>query len=265
MDKPFKLNLRLRNLLRRTDKAIERLETSLSQAPDGMIEVRKRNGKTMFYKYIKGKPDKYLGKDKTQEIKKLIQKKLDTELLKVTKREKAVLEQAIKSLGSKTREQVWTEFPEQFKEYVKVDESLDAGYTEQWKNEWALTKKDKDHKFLTSKGDYVRSKSEYIIAERLFRSGLPYHYETTLIFHHGLYRYVPDFKILNPKTLEDFYWEHFGMMDDKTYFGETQEKLEIYCEFGILPGKNLILTFETAKTPLKVEHVDRLIKEYLLQ
>ena len=264
MDKPIHCVAILENLLKRVSDSVNRLEASLEQAPEGIIEVRNHSGKTRFYQRIKGKSDKYLGADKTQEIKALIQKKFDTELLKVSKKEKDVLERAIKDLGTKTREQVWTEFPQQFKEYVKVDESINAGYIEKWKKEWPLTEKDKDHKFLTSKGDYVRSKSEYIIAERLFRTGIPYHYETNLTFHHGFYRYWPDFKVLNPRTLKTYYWEHFGMMDDKTYFAETQEKLEVYCEFGYLPGKNLILTFETARTPLNVEHVDRLIKIYLL-
>ena len=263
MDKPFHLDLILKNLLSRTNNIIKRLETSISQTSEGTLEVRNRDGKLRFYKYVKDKPCEYLGNDKAQEIKTLIQKKFDTELLKVSKKEKDVLERAIKDLGPKTREQVWEEFPQQFKEYVKVDESINTGYIEKWKKEWPLTKEDKEHKFLTSKGDYVRSKSEYIIAELLFRAGIPYHYETKLTFDHGFYRYWPDFKVLNPKTLKVYYWEHFGMMDDKTYFGETQEKLEVYCEFGYLPGQNLILTFETAKTPLNVEHVERLIRFYL--
>ena len=263
MDKPFHLDLILKNLLSRINNSIERLEASINQSSEGQIEVRRRDGKLLFYKYVKGKTDKYLGADKTQEIKQLIQKKFDTELLRVSIREKKVLERAIKDLGPKTREQVWEEFPQQFKEYLKVDESINAGYIEKWKSEWPLTKKDEEHKFLTSKGDYVRSKSEYIIAERLFRAGIPYHYETNLTFCHGFYRYWPDFKVLNPKTLKVYYWEHFGMMDDKTYFSETQEKLEVYCEFGYLPGKNLILSFETATRPLNVEYVDRLIAFYL--
>ena len=264
MNKPFHLSLILKNLLRRTNDNISRLQNSINQAPEGSIEVRKRRGKNLFFRYVNNQPEEYLGEDKKELISALIQKKLDLEFLKIDKKEKHVIEQALKALGPKTKEKVWKEFPQELKAFVRVDKSVNAGHIQQWLSQGPLTAQDEEHMFLTEKGDYVRSKSEYIIANRLNKKGIPYHYEQKLAFEHGFLRYYPDFTILKPTTLETYYWEHFGMMDDEKYFTSTKKKLDIYAEYDIFPGTNLILTFETAQSPLTVEHIDRQIKKFLL-
>ncbi len=263
MDKPIYCLEALTNLLQRVSDSIAKLEQRLAQAPEGTLKTKHQKEKLRFFKRIKGMPDEYLGKDKEDEIKALIQKKLDLELLKAAQKEKDALETAIKRLGPKTREQIWNEFPEVYKRLIKPDESLKAGYIQEWLNKWPLIKQDKEHTFLTEKGDYVRSKSEYIIANLLYKANIPYWYEYELRFEHGQFRYNPDFTILNTNTLKTIYWEHFGMMDDISYFAGTKEKLEIYHEYGIKLGQNLIVTFETAKCPLNIKHVIRLINEYL--
>lgn len=263
MDKPIYCASILKNLLKRVEDNKNRLEKNLAQAPEGTVECKAHNGNKSFYRHLKGQPDEYLGKDKEKLIQALIQKKLDKEILKLALNEKKVLEKAIKDLGTKTRDQVWANFPEQFKKYVKVDESLNVGYIKEWKNSWGLIPKDDRHKFLTAKGDYVRSKSEYLIADRLYRSNAIYHYEKPVPIDGGTSYLEPDFTILNPKTLKVFYWEHFGMMDNESYFYKTKQKLEIYSEIGILPCKNLIVTFETSTNPVEIEHIDRLISECL--
>ncbi len=264
MDKKSNTLQILTKLLKESDSTIARLENSLKNAPEGRINAKTLQGKRRFFKVDNNGVTVYLGEDKDKEIKALIQKKLDQELLKVSLTEKKALEKAITLMGTKTRAQVWEEFPKHYKEYVKVDESVDVGYIQKWQKQYGLTPKDDKHLFLSSKGDYVRSKSEYIIAECLNKAQIPYHYEVPLILEHGLFRFSPDFWVLNPRTLKTYFWEHFGMMDDKNYFTKTKSKLDLYAEYGIFPGKNLILTLESKEEPLLVEQVCRLIKEYLL-
>jgi hypothetical protein len=262
MDKPIYCLKTLNNLLKKVSDNIDRLEQRLTNAPEGTIETRVQKGKHRFFKCVKGKPDEYLGKERDNEIKALIQKKLDLELLKISQREKRALEKAILQVGPKTKEQVWNEFPEVFKSYIKTDESIKVGYIQKWLDQWPLTQQDEEHVFLTDKGDYVRSKSEYIIANLLYKSKIPYRYEFPLILEHGLFRYFPDFTILHPYTLKTIYWEHFGMMDKEDYFTDTKEKLEVYTEYGFFLGEQMILTFESAKSPLNIKHVIRLINKY---
>ena len=74
----------------------------------------------------------------------------------------------------------------------------------------------------------------------------------------------PDFFILNKRTRQEYFWEHLGMMGDSQYAAKNQVKMEQFARQGIIPGKNLIVSFECGERPLSTEYVDRIIKELLL-
>ncbi len=114
----------------------------------------------------------------------------------------------------------------------------------------------------TSTGLRVRSKSEMLIAETLNRLGIPFRYEFPVSLKN--YTAHPDFFCLNLKTRQEFFWEHFGMMDDTEYAQKAVTKLSDYQNCGIFPGKNLIISTETRETPLSVKQIEQLAKEYLL-
>ncbi len=74
----------------------------------------------------------------------------------------------------------------------------------------------------------------------------------------------PDFLCLNLRTRQEFYWEHFGLMDDTDYAERTIKKLKEYAENNILPGKNLLFTMETADCPVSSRQIENLINEFLI-
>ena len=74
----------------------------------------------------------------------------------------------------------------------------------------------------------------------------------------------PDFMCLNVRTRKEFYWEHFGLMDNFEYAQNTAGKLRLFAENNIFPGQNLIITMETQAEPLVTQFVERLIKTFLL-
>ena len=43
---------------------------------------------------------------------------------------------------------------------------------------------------------------------------------------------------------QEFFWEHFGLMDSAEYVKNTVSKLNLYIQNKIIPGKNLIITME---------------------
>lgn len=79
--------------------------------------------------------------------------------------------------------------------------------------------------YPTAKGDYVRSKSEVIIANLLYSSGLEYEYEKELKHAHGVMR--PDFTIKTPSG-NTYYWEHLGMLGTEEYDNAWLFKKNIY-------------------------------------
>ena len=73
----------------------------------------------------------------------------------------------------------------------------------------------------------------------------------------------PDFLCLNVKSRSEFYWEHFGLMDNADYSNNAAGKLRLYTENGIIAGRNLIITMETQSEPLTTRLVERIIKDLL--
>ncbi len=257
-------------LIYELDIAIKQAEKRLKNAPKGNIVLRSRNNSPLFYRRLKN-DEEYLGTDKENQIKALAQKRYDQEILKTFKSEKEALERLLKNLKGTTRikseEQIWANFPDALKKYVTQDISTKDGYIQRWINQtWWIKKRSSEYHFFSLRGDHVRSKSEVIIADRLYHAGIPYHYEKPLPLgpsQFGQDILHPDFTVLNTRTLETFYWEHLGQMDDEKYFTNAKERLEIYADAGYFPGKNLILSFETASSPLNIVYIDRLIEEYL--
>lgn len=77
----------------------------------------------------------------------------------------------------------------------------------------------------TLSGDFVRSKSEVIVANILHQSGIPFRYEAPLVAPDGSRR-SPDFTVeWRGKT---YYWEHLGMLDVEDYRQEWEIKKAWY-------------------------------------
>lgn len=114
----------------------------------------------------------------------------------------------------------------------------------------------------SSSGNYVRSKSEMMIDMILHVNNIPFRYECAL--HLDNLVIYPDFTIRHPKTGELFYWEHFGLMDNSSYAQNVPNKLRTYISNGIIPGINLITTYETQANPLSIEAIQKLVEYYFL-
>lgn len=114
----------------------------------------------------------------------------------------------------------------------------------------------------TKRGEIVRSKTEKILADMFYDAGIPYKYECPLWIRKEQPIY-PDFTFLDPTTLEEIYWEHFGRMDDPDYANRTLEKIKLYETRGLHLGDRLLATFESDKVYLNYESVRQLIAKRL--
>ena len=94
--------------------------------------------------------------------------------------------------------------------------------------------------YSTQKGDMVRSKSEVIISNLLYHSGLEYSYEKELIYNGG--KMHPDFTVTTPKG-NVIYWEHLGLLGTEEYDLTWLAKKHTYD--NLFPGQ-LKVTYEGA-------------------
>lgn len=111
--------------------------------------------------------------------------------------------------------------------------------------------------FITSRNLRVRSKSELLIAEALYRNNIPFRYEFPVKI--GRYYAYPDFYCLNIHNRQELIWEHLGKMDDMEYIRKNVLKLQDYAKSGIV-GKKLILSFELLDSPFTSQMAEDIIK-----
>lgn len=110
--------------------------------------------------------------------------------------------------------------------------------------------------------EFVRSKSEAMIAKVLKQNKIPYQYEAKLLL--GDIEIYPDFTIRHPQNGQWFYWEHFGLLDKMEYVRIMHSKMQMFTTHGIMPGINLITTYENQENPLTFEMIELLVKYYFL-
>ena len=262
--------------------------------------LKKINGSVRFYLKANGKKDTYLGASKKKEISRLAQKRYLRELRKAAKKEIAQLNKCLDILktdksGISDINEVYDSLPEPIKPFVKPLSLSDDDYAKRWQEGNLVVKRkrihaeDDYHKYKTMRGDYVGSKSEAIIADRLFANGIPYHYEVAFTpeaeadtsrpvfdMYGRLMGYEvlgadpydrdtlhPDFYVLNKRTRKAYYWEHLGRLNDQKYCTENLNRLVRIIDAGYTIGEEILITHEDSHNPLRLESIDEIIEKNL--
>ncbi|SHH01921.1 ATP-dependent exoDNAse (exonuclease V), alpha subunit, helicase superfamily I [Thermosyntropha lipolytica DSM 11003] len=115
----------------------------------------------------------------------------------------------------------------------------------------------------TEKGELVRSKSEVIIANILYKNNIEYKYEKELVLYdeNGERKIVkPDFTIIIHKdgATKEYYWEHLGMLSNDSYRKNWKNKEKLYKLNNITrveDGGNLIITEDDLKEEKGIDSV----------
>jgi len=85
---------------------------------------------------------------------------------------------------------------------------------------------------VSEKGEFMISKSEVIIADKLYHNKINYTYEIPITDKRGITIH-PDFTIEDPNSGIIYYWEHLGMLTDDKYRSKWELKKEWYQLEGI--------------------------------
>ena len=241
-------------------RTLEKLDEKIAFLPEGSILVKHRKG-TIHYLYYQGNQiKKYLRKCDKKLLENLVQKKYLKLVQKAAKQEAKALNKAIELYPAASMEKVYDELPSELKEHATPLVANDEQFAAKWQAEPYKPKpirKDAP-KFYTLRGEQVRSKSEVIIADRLYAKGIPYKYECPLRVGNGVIH--PDFTSLRMSDRKVVYHEHCGMMTDPEYTADIPDRANKYARIGIFQGDRLFYTFESAECPLDIEALDAFIE-----
>ena len=247
-----------------------RLQTSIDAAPEGSLRVNGTKGrKPIFYQYIPEEKEKsingfYLTNDNIEVAKQLAQKGYDRKMLEWAERAEFRLRGLINCYEHNQPEIIYNSLSDIKREMVVPYYVSDEVFLEKWLGKWHCDRNTYEKKdfILSDRGEQVRSKSEKIIADKLYAEGIPYVYEPELILDDGE-RVFPDFATLNVRTRKEYLFEHFGRMDEIAYCRKNIRKIEDYALSGYLLGDGLLATFETNGNTFDTRYLDALVKRYL--
>ena len=250
------------------------------KAPQGRIRISQNGGHPEYYLVTErgSLRGKYLPHSQKTLARQLAQKDYDARLIKLLQKEISALQNYMKQTCNGRA------IPELYDSLCPARRSLitpailtNEQYAARWQDvSWTGRPFASDAPYIcTARGERVRSKSEVIIADTLFRYNIPYRYEFPITLKRSnsddirrdLGRSItlyPDFLCLNTRTRTEFYWEHFGLMDSTEYSNNAAGKLRLYTENGILASRNLIITMETQTEPPSIKALEKLIEEFLL-
>lgn len=244
----------------RLEEQIKSLESQIKEFPDGKLICARNENRWKWY-CSDGHKSVYIPKKEQKFAEKLATKKYLSLLCEDMRREKNAIDYYLKHHKQSQAETMLIEESEYQKLLSSTFKSQSQELIDWINSKYETCKKYPEKRiFKSSSGNMVRPKSEVLIDMVLYTNKIPFRYECELSL--GELTIYPDFTIKHPKNGKIYYWEHFGRMDDEKYVRNAAVKLKNYIENGIIPGINLIITFETKEYPLDYEKVEKIVKEY---
>lgn len=251
------------------EKLIIQYEKELKKLPKGSLSKKQRGNKHYYYYQYKTQEGKFAQRlIKPNEVKLTQQIKRKKYLKKVI----TIMYKNIKLLNNFciVYQDYWPDSISPLLPNTYKDIPLSCYLDTNSKNAKKWLRQDYEHNnnFIENKihqtisGEFVRSKSEAIIAGVLASENIPFKYEAALQL--GAVKVSPDFTILRERDSKEVYWEHFGLIDDPTYLEKAIKKILLYREHGINLGDRLIITFDAVDGGIDVKEIQDLIKIKLL-
>ncbi|MBR5752861.1 MAG: hypothetical protein IKX83_00080 [Clostridia bacterium] len=236
------------------EKLIRQVRKELRYAPKGELRRSRYRGTQRYYRTGARQDGKeeYLGKKKEALRDQLVQKKYHKQVLAALEQEQTIIE-TVKKKPWPTVMEVFETLPADLQEYVEPLILPDKVFVERWTKEMSKG----------ASGEKLRSRIEIIYDEEYTQAKIPHVYEPDLYLE-GFGSVRPDFAVLNVRTRQMFYHEHFGKMDDPDYRTRNVLKLRAYHKNGFFEGINLVVTMESDGLMVDLAEIREVIQTYFL-
>ncbi|MDO5441106.1 MAG: hypothetical protein Q4F55_00920 [Bacillota bacterium] len=254
-------------LLHYDEKILAESKKRLAKLPTATICARKIKG---HYRYsIRSKDsdgkyyETYLPNSRTTFIKECCEAQYLRKIIPILECEIKTLQKFGKHYQPEKKNEVYEKLPAGIKQNVTPVCRSNKEICQQWEYEkfdGNTYPNRAEGQYVTKKGESVRSRIELIVADILFDLGIPYRYENKLNLQTGAI--YPDFTILHPKTLEIYYIEIFGMMDNPEYEQTAFSKISKYVSSG--KYANLIMFFDHKYAPISPASIKQVLAEKFL-
>lgn len=249
--------------LRQQRSLLRIYEQRLKKLPVGSLSVSYSKGRPYYQKYFQGEKS-YLGNREQKEVRDLqVRKTLECMCERIKSNELLILdfldkyqtplpEYVQKTLGEAYRNDQLDLFSAPVRKnkqnWVEQPYKRNSLYPEQLKQK-------------TLRGDFVRSKSEVIIANTYFSKNILYRCEE--VIRVGVHTFAPDFSVWVARLDKVKYHEHFGMMHDPVYRERALKKINEYIAAGYRPYEDILFTFDDLDGNIDAQVLDNLIETFM--
>lgn len=255
----------LEEILRTMQKKQRGLAAELSAAPDGQLLLVQKDGRAVMQQCkeehgqkrrlsLAGKPDLAAA---------LIRKQYAEAELQLLKKDVTVITELLQRYNPVDYQSVLELLPEKYRQFERSQYMEGRAKTQDSWMHMPYKQSDyhpKQKVHATSQGLFVRSKSEVLLAEKLYEMKIPFRYEQTMKI--GKFTVAPDFTCNVQKQL--VYIEHCGLTGNAEYMKHHKWKMELYESVGIVPWKNLIVTYEDENGFINLAVMEAQMKAMLL-
>lgn len=258
-----RLDSKLKIEARRLENIIKSIRKRLEKVPKGSLHIIQSKENVEYYYREEGstkETGRYIKKKDLSLAKQIAQRDYDRKVLALAIKRCKAVNQFRKIMEETNLGKIYSNLHKARKSLLEEAILSDEEYIKQWESvEYSGKGFEIDApEIITEKGERVRSKSEKMIADKLYAKSIPYRYEYPVQLSNGKNVY-PDFTVLKMPEREEVYLEHFGMIDDRDYLENMLYKLSTYERNGIFLGINLFMTHETRKNPLSMQTLVELI------
>lgn len=271
----MKIKEQAKRELKKLEKIYQSANEFLDQAPRGFLKCQKK--KELIYYYHQYKVDtkkswirKYINKNDFSLAKNLAQKHYAQAVKPIIEKNLKILKQFIGEYHPEEIEKIYDDLPSNRKILVDPYQISREERIRRWQQEEYEKNESypENLRYETMQGEYVRSKSELIIADILYqhRNDILYKYERPLcLIMDGREKTIyPDFTILNINTGEIVYWEHAGLMNDPHYADGFVKKMNTYISNGLRPGKDVLFSYESVTNPLEIGVIRKMVEDIII-
>ena len=239
----------------------------LKTSPEGHLKIcRSKSNRIQYYvRKIDDSDYVYLRHDQNELATAIAQRDYYLKMKKAVEAEIASIKSG-KLLDSSfiTADEMYDHLSEERQKLVTPLTVTSSMFRKQWQAVEYVHKQEYEEStiFTTTRGENVRSKSEYMIAEALNKYDIPYRYEYPVRI--GRILFHPDFMILRMRDKKEVLWEHLGMIDNPEYSKDAVSRISEFNKGGYVLGDNLLISMETSNTPLTPTAIYSLIEHNLL-
>ena len=254
----------------------EQADSMITDDCKGEIIVRKKDGKSVYYKRFRGKEQDgsdlliELGTDMDPATLSVLQSRFYAKQKKALDHDRKLLSTLIQSSYMPfDPDTILASLPKTWRGPLEKSLSFTSNQaTKDWakapykRNQFPYDQRT----YLLPSGIEVHSHAEYLIGCALEARGIPFRYDMEIeLVAPGdkIVTRCPDFSFMT-LLMKVIHWEHLGMLDQLNYIASTSNKLTLYMENGILPGINLILTADPPGRHITLEEIEMVIDRQLI-